>query len=337
MQRIRILLLFGGQSAEHEVSIASAHNVFAALDDRKYDISLCYITKDGHWRLVEDIENLDSHNSLLPVLGGKQFVVQPAGHSLMPNVIWPVLHGPNGEDGTVQGLAALMHIPIVGCDVLSSALCMDKEMSRRLLKAEGLHTTEYTVHYAHELPPNFSHITLQLGNPVFIKPANMGSSVGVFKVHDEAEFTRALQEAHKLDKKVLIEQAITGREIECAVMGNGDPLASGVGEVDPEDDFYSYDAKYSPTSEAKVIIPADVSEEIAENVRQTALTAYRALGCSGMARVDVFVTPDNRVVVNELNTLPGFTNISMYPKLWRATGMTYTELVDKLITFALKP
>ncbi|HET9411328.1 MAG TPA: D-alanine--D-alanine ligase family protein [Candidatus Saccharimonadales bacterium] len=337
MQRIRILLLFGGQSAEHEVSIASAHNVFAALDDRKYDISLCYITKDGHWRLVEDIENLESNHTLLPVLGGKHFIVQPAGHSIVPDVIWPVLHGPNGEDGTVQGLAKLMHIPVVGCNVLSSALCMDKEMSRRLLKAEGLQTTEYAVHLAHEPTPNFSHITLQLGNPVFVKPANMGSSVGVFKVHNEAEFARALEQAHAFDTKVLIEQAITGREIECAVMGNHEPLASGVGEVDPEDDFYSYDAKYSPTSEAKVIIPADVTEEVAESVRKIALTAYKTLGCSGLARVDVFVTSDGQVVVNELNTLPGFTNISMYPKLWRATGMSYAELVDKLITFALKP
>lgn len=337
MQRIRVLLLFGGQSAEHEVSIASARNVFAAMDDRKYDISLGYITKDGHWRLVEDIENLDSHHTLLPVLGGKHFLVQPTGHSIVPDVIWPVLHGPNGEDGTVQGLAKLMHIPIVGCDVLSSALCMDKEMSRRLLNAEGLQATDYAVHYAHEPIPNFSHITLQLGNPLFVKPANMGSSVGVYKVHDEASFSRAVEEAHKFDKKILIEQAITGREIECAVMGNHNPVASGVGEVNPQDDFYSYDAKYSPISEAKVIIPADVAESIAESVRKTALTAYKALGCSGMARVDVFVTPDGQVVVNELNTLPGFTNISMYPKLWRATGMTYGELVDKLITFALKP
>lgn len=337
MQRIRVLLLFGGQSAEHEVSIASARNVFAAMDDRKYDISLCYITKDGHWRLVEDIENLESHHNLLPVLGGKHFLVQPAGRSIVPDVIWPVLHGPNGEDGTVQGLAKLMHIPIVGCDVLSSALCMDKEMSKRLLRAAGLKVADFAVHYVHEPTPSFSHITLQLGNPVFVKPANMGSSVGIYKVHDEAQFIKALEEAHVFDKKVLIEQAIVGREIECSVLGNHNPTASVVGEVEPQNDFYSYNAKYSSESGTIFTIPANIDPQMADSIRQDALTAYKALGCRGMARVDVFLTPEGTVVVNEVNTLPGFANSSVYPKLWRATGMSYAELADKLITFALKP
>ncbi len=337
MHRTRVLLLFGGESAEHEVSIASARNVFAAMDDRKYDILLCYITKDGHWRLVEDIESLDgAHHALLPVLGGKHFITEPGNKSIVPDVILPILHGPNGEDGSVQGLAQMVHIPIVGCQTLGSAICMDKDVARRLMRAVDIPVVEYVVYNKHDPLPVFSKITLQLGNPVFVKPANLGSSVGVSKVHDEAHFNQALQAALKHDNKILIEQAVTPtREIECSVLGNHDPQASGLGEINPHSEFYSYDAKYSPESEAELIIPAKLDEQMTTQIRALAVKAYQTLECRGLARVDFFVSGD-KVFLNELNTMPGFTNISMYPKLWREAGLGYSQLIDRLIELALE-
>jgi D-alanine-D-alanine ligase len=338
MQRIRVLLLFGGESSEHEVSIASARNVYAAMDDRAYDITLGYISKDGHWHIVEDIEVLEGqHRSLLPVLGARHFVVEPGGHTIVPDVILPIIHGTNGEDGTIQGLARLLKLPIVGSGVLASAMCMDKEVTKRLLRDAGVAVADHVVCRRGDAMPDFPHITLQLGNPVFVKPANQGSSVGVSKVYTEAQFTAAVEEAFKYDSKILIEQGITGRELECAVLGNHAPEASGVGEIKPpEGSFYSYDAKYSPTSTTELFIPADISEETAEKIRTMSLATYRALECRGMARVDVFLTEDGTVYVNELNTLPGFTNISMYPKLWREAGLSYSQLIDKLIRLALE-
>jgi D-alanine-D-alanine ligase len=339
MNRIRVLLLFGGESPEHDVSIASARNVYAALDDRKYDMLLGYITRAGHWHVVEDIEVLEgTHKNLLPVLGGKHFVIEPGNHSIVPDVILPILHGPNGEDGSVQGLAQLLHIPIAGCGIIGSAICMDKEVAKRLLKAAGLPVADYIVHHRQDALPPFSHITLQLGNPVFVKPADMGSSVGVSKVYNESQFSEAMTEAHKHSRKVLIEQAINGREIECSVLGNDAPEASGVGEIKPAETegFYSYQAKYSPSSQTELIIPAALPEDTAQKVRQHALSAYRALECRGLARVDFFVLEDGTPIINELNTLPGFTNISMYPKLWRVAGLGYGQLLDKLISLALE-
>ncbi len=337
MSRIRVLLLFGGQSPEHDVSIASARNVYAALDDRTYDISLCYIGRDGHWHVVEDIEQLEGKHPLLhPVLGGKHFMTEPGNKPLVPDVLLPVLHGTNGEDGSVQGLAQLTGIPIVGCGVLGSAVCMDKEISKRLLRAAGIQVADYVLHRAHEPLPKFAQLTLQLGNPLFVKPASQGSSVGVHRVFDEAGFVDALHEAHTYDRKVLIEQAMNGREIECSILGNEKPEASGLGEVRPEAGaFYDYDAKYSVHSKTELFIPADVPDDIAQKVRETALLAYKTLECRGLARVDFFVSDAGDIWLNELNTLPGFTNISMYPKLWRQSGLGYAQLIDKLIALAL--
>jgi D-alanine-D-alanine ligase len=338
MNRIRVLLLFGGESAEHDVSIASARNVYAALDDRKYEVDLCYISRDGHWHLVDDIEQLEGQHPLLsPVLGGKHFVAHPSGRSIVPQVLLPILHGPNGEDGSVQGLAQLLHIPVVGCGVLGSAVCMDKEVAKRLLVQADIPVADFILHRAHEPLPSFAHLTLKLGNPLFVKPASQGSSVGVHRVHDEAAFTAAMSDAHTYDDKVLIEQAITGREVECAILGNAAPEASSLGEIRPhEGNFYSYEEKYSPHSKTELVIPADIPKDVAEQVQQTALAAYRALECRGLARVDFFVTDEGRIYVNEVNTMPGFTNISMYPKLWRASGLGYSQLIDRLITLALE-
>jgi len=334
MTTIRVLLAFGGESAEHDVSIASARNVFAALDNTIYDVDLCYITRDGRWQLVQDIEQLEGeHDTLVPQLGTGTFTA--GSKTLQPTVLLPILHGSNGEDGSVQGLAQLMHIPIVGCGILSAALCMDKEVAKRLLRAAGMNVTDYAVHYSYEVAPDFAAMSAKLGDILFVKPATQGSSVGVHKVRTAQEFAAALADAHGYDRKVLIEAAATGREIECAVLGNDQPQASQPGEIKPGEEFYSYDDKYAETSSAQVIVPADLPEVVAQKVREAALQAYRALECRGLARVDFFVDGDE-VTVNEINTLPGFTNISMYPKMWQAEGVHYPQLVGKLIDLALE-
>lgn len=338
MQRLKLLLLFGGESPEHDVSISSTRNIYAALDDQKYDIMLGYIARDGKWWLVNDIDILAEHHhaQLVPVLGTAQFTTEPLGKNIQPDVILPILHGANGEDGSVQGLGQLMHIPMVGCGVLSSAMCMDKDVTKRLLKAANLPIVEYAVHDSHQPLPDFAHLTLQLGNPLFIKPANLGSSVGVSKVTTKEEFVRALEIAQQHDSKILIEQAIQGRELECAVLGNHQPEASVVGEVKADQDFYSYDAKYDPHSQTHIVIPAELPPDVSEKIRHIAVQAYQTLECRGLARVDFFLTEDNQLYINEINTLPGFTNISMYPKLWRASGLNYPALIDRLIELAIE-
>lgn len=338
MHRTKVMLVFGGESTEHEVSIASARNVFAALDDRKYDVQLCYVSKTGAWHSVQDFTALSgSHPVLLPVLGNKHFVTEPGNKPVVPDVLLPILHGANGEDGSVQGLAQLLHIPIVGCGILPSAMCMDKEVTKRLLVDAGLHVADYALHRAHDPLPDFGKLTLRLGTPLFVKPASQGSSVGVSRVHNEAEFKQALAAAHKLDRKVLIEQALSGHEVECAVLGNDLPQASGIGEIKPADgDFYSYDSKYDAKSKTGLFIPAELPDDLTEKLRQAALTAYKALECRGLARIDFFATDSGDVVVNEINTLPGFTNISMYPKLWKQSGVSYSQLIDELIALAME-
>lgn len=339
MQQKSVLLLFGGESPEHEVSIASARNVHAALNPATYEIVLGYITKHGRWYLVENLDSLEQlKDELLPVPGGKQLVVQPEGRRISPDVILPVLHGGTGENGALQGLAELLHVPIVGCDVLGSALCMDKEVAKRLLQSANLPVADYMTHRKHDPLPDFAAVTAKLGSPVFVKPAGAGSSVGVSQAKDKEQFAMAIGEACKYDDKVLIEQAMTGREIECAVLGNSKPEASGLGEIKPSEaeGFYSYDAKYSNTSQTELNIPAVLPDDVAQKVRDTAVAAYRALECRGLARVDFFVSDDGSMVINELNTLPGFTNISMYPKLWQAAGLEYQALIDKLIALALE-
>jgi D-alanine-D-alanine ligase len=328
-------MFFGGESSEHEVSINSARNVYAALDNQKYDVQLCYIGREGRWQLVDDIEQLDGeHPALTPVLGAGRF--ESEGTHIQADVLLPILHGSNGEDGSVQGLAQLLHIPIVGCDILGSAICMDKDVAKRLLLQADIAVADGIVYRAHEDAPAFADVTEKLGTPVFVKPADQGSSVGVAKVTNESEFTAAIADALRYTKKVLIEKAIVGREIECSVLGNDYPEVSPAGEIKPGEAFYSYDDKYAEGSHAQVIVPADLPTDVAQKVRAAAIKAYRVLECRGLARVDFFVTETGDIYVNEVNTLPGFTNISMYPKLWDAAGLDYPSLVDKLISLALE-
>lgn len=340
MNKPTVLLLFGGESSEHEVSVSSARNVYAAIDDEKFTVLLGYIDKAGKWWLLETIGmNVDTHGSpqLVPVLGSGNFLTVPHNNVIRPDVLLPILHGKNGEDGSVQGLAQLLHIPIVGCDMTSSALCMDKVATKEILRANSIKMVPYEKHISGQDIPDFNKISMRLGSPVFVKPSRAGSSVGVSKVFTEEEFVAALELAHQHDSVVLIEAGISGREIEVAVLGKPPHhKASVAGEIEPEGDFYSYDSKYSSNSQSKIIIPAAISPEQMQRVRDWALKSYELLGCSGLTRVDFFLDDKGAIYLNELNTLPGFTNVSMYPKLWRHEGISYAQLIERFISLALE-
>ena len=339
MNRKTVLLLFGGESSEHEVSISSARNVYAAIDDTRYTVVLGYIDVHGKWWLLETLGSpVTPHGApqLVPVLGAESFLTIPNDRIVKPDVILPILHGKNGEDGSVQGLAQLLHIPIVGCDMTASALCMDKVATKEILRANGIRTVPYEKHMIGEELPDFNKLSMNLGSPLFVKPSRAGSSVGVSKVFTEEELTAALTLAHQHDDMALIEAGLSAREIEVAVLGNPPYHQATVpGEIEPEGDFYSYDSKYSSASQSKIIIPAAITPEQQRYFRKLALKAYELLGCRGLARVDFFLEADGTLYLNELNTLPGFTNISMYSKLWRREGISYSELVERLISLAL--
>ena len=338
MTRQTVLLLFGGESTEHDVSVTSARNVYAACDNEKYDIKLCYIDKSGHWWLLDSwTENPVNHRDgqLFAALGAGGFMVIPSGATLHVDVILPILHGKNGEDGTVQGLAQLLHIPIVGCDVTASATAMDKTLTKQVLEANGIKTVEYEVYNKGSDLPQYTDLANRFkSGHMFVKPARSGSSVGVRKVHDESEFMPAIENALQYDSRILIERAIVGRELETAVLGNPPShIVSGIGEVIPGAEFYDYDDKYAADSKSQVKLDAELDPELTARIRDTSKRAYALLGCTGLARIDYLLEGDTFYVI-EVNTLPGFTNISMYPKLWRESGIRYAELIDKLIESA---
>ncbi|MDH0290325.1 D-alanine--D-alanine ligase [Pseudomonas sp. GD04087] len=352
MGKLRVGVIFGGRSAEHEVSLQSAKNIVDALDRERFEPVLIGIDKEGRWHLNDasdyllNQENpaliaLNRSNRELAVVPGKaeQQLVETGSRQLLDHVdvIFPIVHGTQGEDGCLQGLLRMADIPFVGSDVLGSAICMDKDVSKRLMRDAGIAITPFiTLTRANAARTPFAEAQRKLGLPLFIKPANMGSSVGVSKVEDEATYDEAVRLALAFDDKVLVESAVKGREIECAVLGNEQPIASGCGEIVVGSGFYSYDSKYIDEGAAKVVVPADIPAEASERIRQLAVDAFLALECSGLARVDVFLTDRGEVLVNELNSLPGFTRISMYPKLWQAAGMTYSELVSRLIDLAIE-
>ena len=352
MKKIRVGLLCGGRSAEHEVSLQSAKNVLDAIDKDKYEVVLIGIDRSGQWYLGDSAEfllNADDPKlialnkmsegvSLAPGAMSNQLVSQSTHQPTSAiDVIFPILHGPFGEDGTIQGLAKLANIPFVGAGVLGSAVAMDKDVMKRLLRDAGIPTPDFmTFHRAHKDQIQFAEIQGRLGLPCFIKPANLGSSVGITKAKDQAAFEAGINEAFRYDRKILVETNIRGREIECAVLGNANPIASGLGEVAPTHEFYSYEAKYIDAHGATLTIPADLPDELAERIRALAVETYQVLACEGMARVDFFLQEDGQVLVNEINTIPGFTRISMYPKLWEASGISYKNLIDRLIQLALE-
>ena len=266
---------------------------------------------------------------------GRPCISAPAALQTL-DVVFPVLHGPYGEDGSVQGLLKTAGIPFAGPGVLAAAVGMDKDVMKRLLVGADIPVADFRVAYASGPRPSWDAIAGSLGSPVFVKPANLGSSVGIRKVAERAAFAAAVEDAFAYDTKIVIERAIAGREIECAVLGNDDPIASVAGEVIPHHEFYSYEAKYLDEDGAELVIPADLEPPVSERVREMALAAYRALCCDGMARVDFFLQDDGALLVNELNTIPGFTRISMYPKLWEASGIPYGELIERLLALGIE-
>lgn len=338
MNKLHVLLAFGGESTEHEVSISSAHNVYAALDDKKYDVSLCYIDKVGRWWLVDSIRgDYVGRPQLVPRLGQRAFWVHGTDKVLRPDVLLPILHGANGEDGSVQGLSQLLHMPCVGPSVLSAAITMNKDITKRLLRDAGVPVVPWLCLEKSAPRPHFANVQAKLGGEVFVKPAASGSSVGVHKVSNGHELVTALSDAFRYDDIVLIESAIDAQEIEVGVLGNDSPIVTGLGEIVPGDTFYSYNDKYSDTSTAALSIPAEVEPSVAERIRVYALTGYRATVGHGMARIDFFIDKGSgEIYLNEINSIPGFTNISMYPKLWHAAGISYGDLIDKLIGYALE-
>ncbi len=339
MARQTVLLLFGGESSEHDVSINSARNVYAAMDSDKYDVLLGYIDRHGKWWL------LDSWTDTLSQHGGSQLVCAPGTGSLMiipgntvihPHVILPVLHGKNGEDGTVQGLADLLHIPIVGCDTTASAVTLDKIMTKQILEANGIRSARYVVHRKGNKKPEYDEVVKDLGDTLFVKPSRAGSSVGVSRVINQSQFSTAIATALEYDDRVLIEEALEGRELETAVLGNPPHhKVSGVGEIISGNDFYDYDDKYAADSAAQVLTNVELSEHSEQQIRDISHKAYEVLACRGLARID-YILQGNTPYIIEVNSFPGFTNISMYPKLWRATGMHYPAIIDKLIQLALE-
>ncbi|MGH7826019.1 MAG: D-alanine--D-alanine ligase [Candidatus Binatia bacterium] len=346
-KKLRVAVLFGGRSAEHEISLISARNIVGAMDKSKYEIIAIGIDKEGRWFLDAGLRLLngtvrivcgtrDASTALVP--GAKHSsLLQISAKSVLQgiDVVFPVLHGPFGEDGTVQGLLKLANLPFVGAGVLGSAVGMDKDVAKRLLRDAKLPVAKFLV-FQRGAKIDFGRVKSALGLPLFVKPANLGSSVGINKVANRSQFDRAVREALRFDNKIIVEEFVDGREIECSVLGNEDPIASLPGEIISRHNFYSYKAKYIDDEGAELVIPAKLPAQIARKIQAIAVETFKALGCQGMARVDFFLKPNGKVFVNEINTIPGFTKISMYPKLWAASGIPYSRLIDRLIQLALE-
>lgn len=347
---MNLLVIFGGCSSEYEVSLHSSASVLRNIPE-KYNVIKLGITRDGRWLLfegnIDDIENGSWYKGdkvtpavLSPDREEKSLLVLRSGEyeKIRIDVIFPVLHGKNGEDGTIQGLFELAGIPYVGCGVASSSMCMDKAVTNTICDISGISQAKWESFTKYEYDNalvDLEKTEKKLGYPIFVKPANAGSSVGISKAENKEELLKAISLAFLNDKKLVLEETVVGRELECAVMGNDTPVASCIGEIIPEAKFYDYDAKYN-NGTTKLCIPAKLSEEDSERIKETAKTVYRALGCAGLSRVDFFLKEDKTICLNELNTLPGFTSISMFPKLFGHCGVDYPELLDKLICYALE-
>ena len=353
MNKLNVCVLFGGISPEHDVSLRSAESVLNHLNPEKYNIIPVGITKEGNWIYYggKDYSKLPSgqwkdnpqnRKATISPIRGQGLLIFEGDNVVreMVDVVFPVLHGENGEDGAMQGLLQMAGIPYVGPHVAASAVAMDKTLTKLVIDNAGVPQAAWVLVRSSELPNQMDHvldgIETRFAYPVFVKPAGTGSSVGVSKAIDRASLRSALEHAGKYDEKILVEEFIHGREVEIAVMGNDSPVASVCGEIDSGAEFYDYDAKYV-TDTSVAYIPARIPETVAEEVRNAAVKVYTAIGCQGLSRVDFFVTyDDNRIVFNEINTLPGFTSISMYPKLFAASGIPYEQLVDMLIQLALE-
>lgn len=351
MRKLRVGVVCGGRSAEHEISLLSARNIVEGLNPDKFEVTLIGIDKRGRWIRADQGALTASPPAVgqpLPSFegGGVPLAVQPGSAqqgsdspALLPqiDVVFPVLHGPFGEDGAMQGLLKILDLPFVGPSVLASAVGMDKDVTKRLLRDAGIPVARFVaIPSSRHRTVSFESIVKELGLPLFVKPANLGSSVGISKVTNAAEFDRALDEAFRYDTKVVVEEFVKAREIEVSVLGNEDPIASVPGEIIPTHDFYSYEAKYLDSEGARFAIPARLDQDTIKKVEQLAIRTFQCLCCEGMARVDLFLKEDGSLLVNEINTIPGFTAISMYPKLWEASGISYGELLERLIDLAIQ-
>ena len=352
MEKIKLAVIFGGKSTEHDVSIVSGTSVIKNLNKEKYDILPVYISENGDWFLykkeVKEIEVLTVGEKIKEL----EKIENPINVLKNVDVVFPVLHGLYGEDGTVQGLLELLNKKYVGCRVLASSICMDKVYAKVIFDKANISQAKYI--YIRPYNDEFIYVDNcfneeicsvdkiceivkeKLDFPVFVKPSNSGSSVGINKSHNKEELKEHIKYAAKFDNKILIEQNINGREVECAVLGNEDVKASCVGEILPAEEFYTFDAKYK-NAQSRVVMPANLPTDLSEKIRETAIKAFKATDGKGLSRVDFFVeNGTNRIIINEINTLPGFTQISMYPKLWETMGIKYTELLDKLIELAME-
>lgn len=360
-KKIRVGLIFGGRSGEHEVSLASSNSVMSNLDPEKYEVVPLGITKEGSWLLGTEPSKLiaaEREAAMAPAEATSQTTAvtltgDPSVRRLIPvqgspdlgsqgalDVIFPVLHGTYGEDGSLQGLLDMANIPYVGCGVLGAALGMDKEKMKMIFQSTGLPIVDYLVFRRNEWERSsaslMDEVERRVGYPNFVKPANLGSSVGINKAHDRQELEQAINVAAEFDRKIVVERGIHCREFECAVLGNDEPIASVVGEIVSSNEFYDYRAKYID-GKSRAIIPADIPRQTAEEIRRQSVKAFTVLDLNGLARVDFFMEKETgKVYINEVNTMPGFTEISMYPKLWEASGLSYTQLLDRLIELAIE-
>lgn len=353
MAKIRVAVIFGGKSNEHDVSVVSAAHVIKSIPKDKYDVVCIGITKKGRWlRFIGDVEQIptgewerhpDNVSCILSPDPVHKGFIAIGEDGILQNIkvdcIFPVLHGRNGEDGRIQGIFEMAEIPYVGCDLLSSAMCMDKDITHTILEAHGIKTAKWVRILENELDTKLSEkcdeMEEKLTYPMFIKPCNCGSSVGISKADNRAELEAGIKLAFAHDKKVIVEEGIKGVECECAVMGNDKPFASTVGEICAANDFYDYEAKYENAA-SKTIIPANLSDEVIERIRQEAVKGYQAMGCEGLSRVDFFYCDNGEIILNEINTLPGHTSISMYPKLMENAGLSPEEQEDRLIKLAFE-
>ncbi len=350
MAKLKVAVIFGGRSNEHDISLVSAAHVIKSIPRDKYDVIMIGITKKGHWlKYIGDVEDIPGGGwekqpdnvpcILSPDPLNKGFIAFEDGdvQNIRVDCIFPVLHGRNGEDGTIQGIFEMAEIPFVGCDLISSANCMDKDVTHTILEANGIKTARWVRILPSELDDlaaKCDEMEAKLTYPMFVKPCNCGSSLGISKVTDRASLEAGIKLAFAHDKKVIVEEGIIGRECECGVMGGPEPFASPVGEVRAANDFYDYEAKYNNVG-SQIDVPAKISEKDSENIRNTAVKAFNAMGCEGLARIDFFLCEDGTVILNEINTLPGHTSISMYPMLMKYAGISYEEQEDRLIKLAL--
>ena len=351
--KLNLGLLFGGRSGEHEVSLQSAKSIANAVNRDKFNLLLLAIDKQGNWFIADESDYLikadDPKNICLNVKKEQQIALIPKensnrivrlsdGQELESlDVLFPIIHGTFGEDGSLQGFCSMLNLPYVGADVLGSSVGMDKLIAKKLLFQAGIPVADYVLAKENsELDKVVENSSDKLNYPVFVKPVCSGSSVGVYKAQNDTELKKSIIKALRFDKRVLIEEAIVGREIECAILGNNELIASKPGEIIPRHSFYSYEAKYIDSEGASLEIPANLPDDVVEQVQSMAKKAYKVLSCSGMARVDMFLTTSGYIILNEINTLPGFTKISMYPKLMEISGIPYPELIERLVNLALE-